>query len=97
MNRMIVASAAGITAIGVGTAWLQKKPITKIVLGGYLTALGLSILDMFGGGFSQLAGGIALVALVTVFLTSADWVALVFGGLNQQPPTTGGGAHPTSH
>jgi len=37
----------------------------------------LSVLDMFGGGLSQLASGIAMVAVVYVLLTEFPWQQII--------------------
>lgn len=69
INRAIVISAGGITAIGVLSAWSQGRGITRVVVGGYLLAVFLSVADMFGGGVSTVAGGLGMLALVAVFLS----------------------------
>jgi hypothetical protein len=103
VNRSIVISAAGITSIGVATAFLGGKPITRIVLGGYLLALALSVFDLFGGGMAQVAGAVAWLALVGVVLSNLTiWqtiFALFSGGeaKNSGGSGAGGGSHPTSH
>jgi len=69
MNKQIVTAVAVIAAGGVANAWINKRPVTTIVIGSYILLLVLSILDMFGGKISQLAGAIAMVAVVMVILT----------------------------
>ena len=104
VNRSVVISAAGITAIGVSNAYLNKKPITKIVLGGYLLALALSVFDLLGEGAAQVASAVAWLALAGVVLTNLDLWQAIFDSVSgtesnskRTPPTGGGGSHPTSH
>jgi uncharacterized membrane protein len=73
MNKHIIASVMIIGASGVVNAWTNHKPITIVILGTYVFLLVLSIADMFGGQVSQLAGGMALLAALTVLLTEFPW------------------------
>lgn len=73
MNQKIVAAVVIITGSGVMNAWMNKKPITRVVIGSYILLLVLSVMDMFGGGLSQLASGIAILAATYVLLTEFPW------------------------
>jgi hypothetical protein len=100
INRSVVIAAGGITAIGVSNAWLNKKPITPIIMGGYLLALALALFDLLGGGASQIAGALAWLALTAVVLTNLDLWQAVFSFVNGKPTAGsngGGGGHPTAH
>lgn len=101
INQQIVISAGGITAVGVVTALSQGKGITRIVLGGYLLAVFLSVADLFGGAVSSIAGAIAMVALVAVILADAGPLFTQANNAittNQKikPPSSGGSQNPTT-
>lgn len=66
-----------IAGSGVVNAWLNKKPITMVVIGSYILLLVLSVMDMFGGKISQLASAIAMLAVVYVLLTEFPWKQLI--------------------
>lgn len=68
INRSVIIGAVGITTAGVLAAVVKKKPITPVVIGGYLIAVLGGFLDLFGGGASQLAGSIAIMAFIGVLL-----------------------------
>lgn len=75
-SRLILASVAGIAAVSIFNAVQKKQGITRIVAGAYILLLLLSLLDLFGGAWAQIAGGIAMLALVTVVLTQIPWASL---------------------
>jgi TM2 domain-containing membrane protein YozV len=66
MNQKIIIAAAVITGTGILNAFLAAKPVTGIIIGGYILLLVLAIMDSFGGPFSALSGAIAMVAVVYV-------------------------------
>jgi hypothetical protein len=70
VNKRIIASTLVIMALGIVHAWTANPPqgITKVVLGGYVLMLILSILDLFGGGAAQAASALALLVLVLAIL-----------------------------
>lgn len=70
MNKHIIAATLIIGGSGVIKAWQSKKPITPVILGSYVFMLVLSIADLAGGQVSQLAGAIAMVAMITVILNT---------------------------
>jgi hypothetical protein len=76
VNKAIVGGAIGITTVGVVTSIVQQKPITKIVIGGYVVALIGSLADLIGGQVSVLAGGIIMAAFFGVLLTVFPWQLL---------------------
>lgn len=71
MNKQIVVAAFIITGSGVVKVWLADNPhgTTKVVLGGYIFLLVLSLLDMAGGDLSKIASGLAMVAVVYTLLS----------------------------
>lgn len=77
MNTKIIVAVLVISASGITNAWLNKKPISPIVIGSYILLLILSIMDMFGGQISQLASAIAMLAVVYVLLTEFPWQQLI--------------------
>ena len=70
MNKHIIAATLIIGGSGVIKAWQSKKAITPVILGSYVFMLVLSIADLAGGQVSQLAGAIAMVAMITVILNT---------------------------
>jgi len=77
MNKKIIIAVVVIGGAGVFNAYAKNQPITRVVLGSYILLLVLSILDMFGGGLSKLAGAIAMVAVTYVLLTEIPWKTLI--------------------
>lgn len=84
MNSHIVAAVLIIGGVGVIKAYSAKpaKPITPVIIGSYVLLLLLALLDFFGGGLSQVASALAMLAVVTVILTEFPWqtaISLVQG------------------
>jgi hypothetical protein len=82
MNDKIIVAVVVIVGAGITNAWLNKKPITTVVIGSYILLLVLSLMDMFGGKISELASALAMLAVVYVLLTEVPWqqiIALVQG------------------
>lgn len=77
MNKKILASGIVITFTGVVVSWQQNKPITRIIMGGYIFTLVLALLDMFGGEMSIFAGALAMLAMLYVLLTEFPWATLI--------------------
>jgi len=77
MNKQIVVAAFVITGAGVVNAIMAKKPLSKIIMGGYVFLLVLSLFDLFGGPISQLASALSMVALVYVILNVFPWVTVI--------------------
>lgn len=73
MNNHIIAAGLIIVGSGVVQAWTSKKPITPVIIGGYVFMLILSILDMFGGQISTIASALAMLAVVYVLLNVFPW------------------------
>lgn len=70
INKKIVVSGMVIMAAGIWKAWTSKppKPISRIILGGYVLMILLAIVDTFGGQAANITGNIALVAMATMLL-----------------------------
>jgi hypothetical protein len=98
INKPIVIGAVGITALGVVTAAMQHKPISRIVMGGYLVALIGSAVDLVGGDVSVLMGGIVMAAFFGVVLTEGGPILAQLGvavpGANSGPSTPPGAPPP---
>ncbi len=77
MNKEIIGSALVIAGVGVTNAMLGHKPITKILVGGFLFLFSLSLLDIFGGPFSALAGMLAMLATLVTVLTVIPWSTIL--------------------
>ena len=75
MNRKIVVATLVIGASGIVNSWNAKPPkaITPVILGTYVFMLVLALLDAFGGPIAQLAGALAMLAMLTVILTEFPW------------------------
>lgn len=92
VNRPIIIGALGITATGVVSAVAKKRPVTPVIIGGYILTLAAAVVDLVGGQISVLMGGIVLAALFGVILTEVPWdtvLSLVKGS----QPAAGGGGH----
>lgn len=89
VNKPIIAATLVIMAVGVIHAWTSNPPqgITRIVLGGYILMLILSVFDMIGGGLASLSRAIAMLAMVTVLLLEGIPILQQFGII-----TTGAGS-----
>lgn len=107
VNAQIVIAVAVITAGGFVTRWLgfaaQGTSDTRILLGGYMLLLILSVFDLFGGIFSVVSGAIAMLAAFVTILTVVPWaeiLAVVSGGSGQvttpKPGDTGNGGQPAT-
>lgn len=100
MNRAILAGVVLIGVTGSITALIRKQPVTPILVGSYVLLVILALLDLFGGPISKIAGGIALVAGLAVFLTEGLPILQLVSPQNLQkitlagaftPPATPGG------
>ncbi len=77
MNKKIIVATFIIAGSGVVTALTTGKPLTPVILGAYVFILVLSIADAFGGDIAQLAGGLAMVAMLYVILNQFPWQAVL--------------------
>lgn len=77
MNKKIVIAAFVITGSGVIRAASKHEAITPVIMGAYIFILMLSIMDIFGGPVSDLAGALALVAVVGILLNQFPWSLLI--------------------
>jgi hypothetical protein len=77
MNKTIVASTAIIMGSGLANAYMNKQPITRVIIGGYVFMLMLSVGDMFGGDIGKLMSALALLATTYVLLTQFPWQAVI--------------------
>lgn len=73
MNKHIVIATIVIGASGVMDAILNNKPLTPVIMGSFVFLLLLSLADAIGGGLSQLASGLAMIAMLYVLLTVFPW------------------------
>lgn len=77
VNRQIVIAVVVIGFSGLLRIWTgqaaQGSSVTRVLLGAYLLMLVLSIMDLFGGIFSTLAGAIAMLAALVVVITEIPW------------------------
>jgi hypothetical protein len=83
VNRQVLIAVFGIAGIAIFKSVTSKgAPVSRILLGAYVLLLLLGLLDVFGGVFSTIAGGIAMLALVTMLLTEVNWgaIATLAGG-----------------
>jgi hypothetical protein len=66
VNRKIIVATVFITGTAILRTHMTGQPMTPILIGGYVFMLVLSILDMFGGDLSKIAGALAMVAVVSM-------------------------------
>jgi hypothetical protein len=84
MNKKVIVAVFIIGGSGVVKSAMAGTAITPVILGSYIFLLVLSVLDAFGGPVSTLAGGLAMVAAVTVLLTEFPWQVILGAiGFNQ--------------
>lgn len=77
MNKQIVASTAIIVGSGLSNAYAKKTSVTRVIIGGYVFMLMLSIGDMIGGDLSKLMSALAILAATYVLLTEFPWSELI--------------------
>lgn len=67
VNKQILVSAV---VIGGLTAWqamrTRKGGVSRVILGTFVFVVALSIIDLFGGAASDVAGALAMLAMVAV-------------------------------
>lgn len=85
VNKQIVIAGVVIAASGVFNAWMNKKPITPVIIGAYIIVFLLALMDMFGGDISKLASMLAMLAMTSILLMEFPWDKLfgAIGGLNK--------------
>lgn len=66
-----------VTASGVVNAILNKKALTPVIIGSYVFLFVLSVMDMYGGPMSSLAGALAMLAVTFVLLTEVPWQTII--------------------
>lgn len=77
MNRKIVIAVIIIGGSGFINAIMAKKPVTPVIIGAYIFLFVLSILDMYGGPVSDLAGALAMLAATYVIITELPWDQII--------------------
>lgn len=77
LNKTVLFSAVYIGIVSGFQAVVANKGVSRIMIGTYVFLLVLSVLDFFGGPASQIASGLALVAVVYVTLTQFPWQSLL--------------------
>lgn len=91
MNKHIIVAVVVIGGTGFIRAFTSSKPVTPVIIGSYVLLLVLSLADAVGGGVSQIASGIAMVAMVYVLLTQFPWSTLI-NAVNGSKSAAAGGA-----
>lgn len=86
MNRQVLVSGVVIGVLGITTAIGQQKPISRVILGAYIFTGLLALLDAFGGILSQVASGLALVAMTTAVVTLAPGIGDLIGKVIKGAP-----------
>lgn len=89
MNKKIVVVGVIIIGSGVLKAWTAKPPqaITPVIIGGFIFLLLLSIMDMFGGPMSTVAGALAILAATYIIINEFPWAVILSAVKAQQPKT----------
>lgn len=89
MNTQIIVATGVIMGSGVINAIIKNKPVTPVVIGGYVFMLLLSILDLFGGDMSKLASALAMLAMLYVLIYEFPWQQILTAVRGTQPNTKG--------
>jgi hypothetical protein len=76
INRTILFSALVIGIAGVTQSFLRTGKFSRALIGAYVFLLLLSMIDLIGGGASQLASALAILAVLYVLLTQFPWAQL---------------------
>lgn len=84
LNRKIVISTMVLMFVGAVQAISKKSGISRVLLGGYMLMLVLSLLDLFGPPLSTIAGGIAMLAVIAAIIASkaATDIFTLIGSVN---------------
>lgn len=77
INRKIIFSGFIIIGTGLIRATQGNGKYTHVLIGGYIYLLTLSILDGFGGDFSRISGGLALLGATYVIIDWFPWDVLL--------------------
>lgn len=77
INRTILFAALFIGLVGAVQAYVNHGKLARVLLGSYVFLLLLSIVDLIGGGASQLASALAILAALYAGLTQAPWQQLM--------------------
>jgi uncharacterized membrane protein len=93
MNRKIIIAVVVIGGAGVINAWTHSRPVSTVILGAYILLFVLAIADMFGPPLSDIAGAIAMLAVVVVLLTEFPWQTILSLVQGKQSSTPAGGGH----
>lgn len=80
INRHIIISVIGISAIGALKAIGQKSSVTVVLVGAYAFGMMLSLADLIGGTVSTIAGMIAYLALFYMIISNIG-VFQAFGSI----------------
>jgi hypothetical protein len=83
VNKKVIVAVFVIGGSGIVNAAVNKTAVTPVILGSYIFLLVLSVMDLFGGGASQLAGALAMLAMVGILLTEFPWGTILgLAGVN---------------
>lgn len=93
VNGRIIVAVVVIASVGSLRAFLTGRPITRVLVGAVLVVILLSIMDLFGGPFSQLAGDLAMLAMIATLLLELPDVFPALVAKTPAAPAGGGGAH----
>lgn len=77
MNRTILFAALFVGLVGGVQAFVNHGKLARVLIGTYVLLLLLALLDAVGGGASQLASALALLAALYAGLTQAPWQQLL--------------------
>ena len=77
MNRTVLFAALFIGLVGGIQAFINHGKIARVLLGTYVFLLLLALVDAIGGGASQLASALAILAALYAGLTQAPWQQLL--------------------
>jgi hypothetical protein len=76
INRTVLFSALVIGLSGTIQSFVNTGKISRALIGTFVFVLLLSLVDAIGGGASQLASALAILAMLYVLLTQFPWQQL---------------------
>lgn len=77
INSHIIFAGVVIGGAGLVNGWVNGTPVTPVIIGSYVFLLMLALLDSIGGPVSDLAGALAMIAVLVVLLDEFPWQAIL--------------------
>lgn len=77
MNKKVIVVAFVVAGSGIVNSWINKKPLTPVIMGAYIFVLMLAVMDAFGGELSTLAGAFSMLIMTYVLLVEFPWSTIL--------------------